>query len=122
MGQPHRVQLKRDRGWKMPENTVKVDRTTRFGNPFTEDRYGREPAVILFRRWLNGELGDAEIKERYPPVIATHLLSRRHGIRALIATLHGKNLACWCPHDGPCHADILLELAAAVEAGMPKAG
>jgi len=28
-----------------------------------------------------------------------------------IATLRGKNLACWCPLDHPCHADVLLELA-----------
>jgi hypothetical protein len=25
--------------------------------------------------------------------------------------LRGKNLACWCPLDKPCHADVLLELA-----------
>jgi hypothetical protein len=25
--------------------------------------------------------------------------------------LAGKNLACWCPLDGPCHADILLQIA-----------
>lgn len=25
--------------------------------------------------------------------------------------LRGKNLACWCPLDQPCHADVLLELA-----------
>ena len=28
-----------------------------------------------------------------------------------ISELHGKNLACWCSLDGPCHADILLKLA-----------
>lgn len=28
-----------------------------------------------------------------------------------IAELRGKNLACWCPLDQPCHADVLLELA-----------
>ena len=27
------------------------------------------------------------------------------------AELRGKNLACFCPLDRPCHADILLELA-----------
>ena len=27
------------------------------------------------------------------------------------AELGGKNLACWCPLDQPCHADVLLELA-----------
>ena len=30
---------------------------------------------------------------------------------AALAPLKGKNLACWCPLEGPCHADILLALA-----------
>lgn len=25
--------------------------------------------------------------------------------------LCGKNLACWCAFDAPCHADVLLEIA-----------
>ena len=25
--------------------------------------------------------------------------------------LRGKDLACWCPLDKPCHADVLLEIA-----------
>lgn len=25
--------------------------------------------------------------------------------------LRGKDLACWCPLDQPCHADVLLEFA-----------
>ena len=25
--------------------------------------------------------------------------------------LAGRDLACWCPLDQPCHADVLLELA-----------
>ena len=28
-----------------------------------------------------------------------------------VAELRGKDLACWCPLDEPCHADVLLELA-----------
>ncbi len=32
---PRRIQLRRTKGWRMPENTVKVDRTTRFRNPWT---------------------------------------------------------------------------------------
>ena len=44
-GMCERVQLKCDRGWKMPALTVKVDRITKFGNPFSIDRYGREQAV-----------------------------------------------------------------------------
>lgn len=37
------------------------------------------------------------------------------GIRAeaetWLAPLRGHDLACWCPLDQPCHADVLLELA-----------
>ena len=29
-----------------------------------------------------------------------------------LALLRGHDLACWCPLDVPCHADVLLELAA----------
>jgi hypothetical protein len=29
-----------------------------------------------------------------------------------LSELRGKDLACWCPLDQPCHADVLLELAA----------
>jgi hypothetical protein len=32
-------------------------------------------------------------------------------MRSEIAELRGKDLACWCPLDQPCHADALLELA-----------
>ena len=27
------------------------------------------------------------------------------------AALRGRDLACWCPLDQPCHADVLLSLA-----------
>ncbi len=28
-----------------------------------------------------------------------------------ISPLKGKDLACWCPLDQPCHADVLIEVA-----------
>jgi len=28
-----------------------------------------------------------------------------------INELRGKDLACWCPLDQPCHADVLLDIA-----------
>jgi hypothetical protein len=39
----------------MPANTVKVDRTTLFGNPFSVKEYGHDRAVALHRAWLTGE-------------------------------------------------------------------
>jgi hypothetical protein len=32
-------------------------------------------------------------------------------IASIRLELAGRDLACWCPLDQPCHADVLLELA-----------
>jgi hypothetical protein len=32
-------------------------------------------------------------------------------VRFYIEPLRGKDLACWCPLNQPCHADVLLRLA-----------
>lgn len=39
------------------------------------------------------------------------LLVLQRDLLAAISELRGKNLACWCPLDQPCHADVLLDLA-----------
>jgi len=74
MDKPIRVQLSRKKGWRMPANTVKVDRTTKWGNPFnfrdsaqcwTALAYGEKgnPAgrhaasVKAFREWMNTPAG-----------------------------------------------------------------
>ena len=91
-GSPVRVQRKRTKGWRMPENTVYVGRGSPFGNPYVVRRNVHTPmaAVAKFREYLDGDPGLVE--------------------RAKM-TLWGKNLACWCPLDQPCHADILLEVS-----------
>lgn len=87
---PRRVQLSRAKGWRMPENTVKVARPTKWGNPYTVAECGRELAVLNYKRRLDG----------------------LRLIGALdLSGLRGKNLACWCRLDEPCHADVLLEYA-----------
>lgn len=94
---PRRVQLSRQKGWRMPENTVKVDRTTKWGNDFIMAHEGtRELAVTSHREQATAQ---AEAFPNY------------------FEPLRGKNLACWCPLDKPCHADVLLELA-----NRPKGG
>lgn len=84
----------------MPENTVKVDRTTRWGNPIGDS--------AAFRAQL-----------------ATHGYfiadtKRRRGERVTVEDiwieLAGKNLACWCAlpaevEPDVCHAAVLLEVA-----------
>lgn len=96
---PKRIQRKRAKGWKMPEGAVYVGRPTKWGNPFPLAPTWLEPrhmAVDRYRFWLTGV-----IRAPYglPPQPQE------------IAQLRGKDLACWCPLDQPCHADILLELA-----------
>jgi len=104
---PHRVRRCRGKGWRMPANTVYVGRPTRWGNPWvvggsvscgcrsvgecTHNYFQRNTpaeAVEAFRCWA----------ATHPAVLA-------------LEELRGRNLACWCPLDQPCHADVLLELA-----------
>lgn len=89
---PVRVQLSRRKGWRMPPNAVKVDRTTPFGNPFPIDA-DRQASVEAFRSWISSTDEGNAIAERAKK------------------ELRGKNLACWCPLDGPCHADVLIDVA-----------
>jgi len=100
--EPRRIQLRRSKGWRMPVNTVKVDRSTRYGNPFRVGDPGIADAtasIERFRRALrSGELMHGDADSPFAP-------------ENLRAALRGKNLACWCPLDAPCHADLLLQIA-----------
>jgi hypothetical protein len=103
---PHRVQLSRRKGWRMPPNTVKVDRTTKWGNPFA-DYPTREAQAARFRAAVLGPVLDE--KQCAPNAHPDSYIGQI--IRNAAHELRGKNLACWCPLDAPCHADALLELA-----------
>ena len=103
---PRRIQRKRTKGWRMPPNTVYVGRPTQWGNPFRVDwEPGRTPAdvVKMYRREIINFNGGVVGFNRF--------WVQRH--------LRGKNLACFCPLDQPCHADVLLELANAAVADPP---
>lgn len=41
----------------------------------------------------------------------THIAKQSALRKRAQAELKGKNLACWCPLDGACHADTWLEIA-----------
>jgi hypothetical protein len=107
MTEPIRIQLSRRKGWRMPPNTVKVDRSTKWGNPFIVGTDGtRARCVELFRIMLAGYLCLSRAPALPDAQVAYLKMARRN--RCYLA---GKNLACWCPLDQPCHADVLLELA-----------
>ena len=123
---PVRVQRRRVKGWRMPPNTAYVGHPTVFGNlsgcgrphhcqrrpcgccPPAEyccvDRY-REFVVsgLEGRPSTGGTISVAlDAVSGYP--IRSELVRR-------LPELRGKNLACWCALDAPCHADVLLDLA-----------
>jgi hypothetical protein len=62
---PVRVQLKRTRGWRKPENTVVVSRPRPWGNPYTVADYGRDEAIRLYVERLrrNPQLVEAVRRE-----------------------------------------------------------
>lgn len=95
----------------LPQGVVRVDRATMWGNPFRADRpdpaasaAGAKSAAEAFAMWLAGE-----------PALASVEPERRAAILRCIGRLHGKDLACWCPIDAECHADVLLHAASEAE-------
>jgi hypothetical protein len=111
---PKRIQLKRTRGWRMPPGAVKVDRTTAWGNPWVVGAIGVPDAAESVRRFRAAVLGFHGGDGSWcRPVAHPDSYIGRIITRAPIE-LRGKDLACWCKPGEPCHADVLLELAASV--------
>jgi hypothetical protein len=80
------------KGVKLPDNTKKVDRSTKYGNPYKVGNklgeFTREEALRLYEIYLDF-------------VVSKKLLD--------IEPLRGYNLACSCKLEDNCHADILLK-------------
>jgi hypothetical protein len=113
---PKRIQRKRTRGWKMPPNTVYVGRPTPYGNPYVVGGKGGNTFApvpddaAMATRWFRES--SEKLFKRYPEAFSA---------------LRGKNLACWCALDQPCHADVLLDddplrLSDAVAIAFPQGG
>lgn len=99
--QPTRIRLSRGRGWRLQAVSqamnglpaINVTRPSKWGNPFpVTAAMPRDQAVAAFRRHMSDMLDEP-------------------GNTIPLDELRGKNLACWCSLDQPCHADVLLELA-----------
>jgi hypothetical protein len=68
---------------------VRIDRKTKWGNPFVVGRDGtREECIQQFSEWVATQ---------------SHLLEALHELK-------GKRLGCWC-HPSACHGDVLAKLA-----------
>ena len=74
-------------------DVVRIDRRTRWGNPFVIGRHGsREEVIERYRAWLWRKVkgGGISLTE--------------------LAALNGKTLLCHC-HPKPCHGDVLAKAA-----------
>lgn len=121
---PVRIQRKRTKGWRMPEGARYVGRGSAWGNPVVCTAHGCELkpcdccepyrcCVKVFREFItSGIEGRPSATGSF--VIACDALDgypyRNEMVRRL-PELRGKDLACWCSLDKPCHADVLIELA-----------
>lgn len=112
MSAPQRIQLRRTKGWRKPDGAVIVSRPSKWGNIFVVGEpspwadhapLDRAGAVEAYRFAIaSAEVIFGETRDWTPnPAFAA---SAR-------AELAGRDLACWCPLDQPCHADVLLEIA-----------
>jgi len=97
----------------MPPNAVYVGRPTKWGNPFVVhlDGYAAAPqiALVSFREMLRKEGAWSPIPVHKWP--KGKIPAQWTTVEDVKRELRGKDLACWCPLDQPCHADILLEIA-----------
>lgn len=82
----NRISWNRFKG-KLPDNARRVDRATRYGNPYKLSEYTREESLRLFTLYLDEKLKDEP---------------------GFLLPLIGQNLACGCGLSQNCHADILL--------------
>ena len=92
---PTRIQLRRSKGWRKPENAVVVARPSCWGNPHR----AAAPTVDAHRAAVEAFRAD---------LLGGALPYSADDVRRALA---GRDLACWCRADLPCHADVLLEVA-----------
>lgn len=121
MVKPIRIQRKRTKGWRMPDNTVYVGRGSRWGNPHKagdivhdrneENRTWEKRAITAKAACAMYAKDMLPYEHQGPDSTLEKFYISEANLTDIQDTLRGKNLACWCPLDQPCHADFLLRIA-----------
>lgn len=92
----------------MPESAVYVGQPTFWGNPFRPGGLLLFPYDEAFGPVVRDNAHAVEVFESYARITSGYEMFVRR-------RLAGRDLACWCPLDQPCHADVLLRIANASE-------
>lgn len=105
----------------MPPDTKYVGRGSPWGNPFRVGVHGNaQQCVALFEKWFNPSSVDvgSSLYEFRQTCEEKHGVDGWAGMQKAIICKHylrGKNLACWCALNEPCHADVLLRIVNEVQ-------
>lgn len=127
------------RGKRLPGGVRKVDRSSKWGNPYrigkTYGDYAHMPYIIFYiagHTWrsidMEQELTRRDAVELYLATILRQIIT---GARAAAAggpdtaehfyslkwLMEADGLACWCSLDELCHADVLIEIIYLVKRG-----
>lgn len=140
---PDRIRLSRAKGWRLPAGAVVVSRPSRWGNPWKAEvvdgvgwcctdtrnrltiRAATRAEVVGGTGWcctdtrtgLTTQAADrAEAHRLAVENYRAWISASAADLAAARTELRGRALACWCPPDMPCHADVLIEVANAPEA------
>ncbi len=109
--QPQRIQLSRRKGFNLQAaskalnglDALKCARPSKWGNPFIVGAHGNhQQCVDMFRACM------VAVIEKRRDVLVWPEIKR---MASMVRVIAGKNLACFCPLDQPCHCDVLIELA-----------
>jgi hypothetical protein len=119
MTMPLRIQRSRRRGARLPPGAMLCTRPLRFGNPF---RIGKLPCPATLALWgwklKRPEQLIARDAAHAARLFFAALVLDPKGTAEVRAKLAGRNCACWCGLDEPCHVDILIAVANAPETGQ----
>lgn len=102
---PKRIQRKRVKGWRMPENTKDVTRSSNYGNIF---KVGDQ---ILNEHWnqLNSHEQEMFTCRTIHDAAGAVYLFRKFQLPTMnVEKLRGFDLACWCRKGDWCHGDYIL--------------
>lgn len=126
MSTPSRIENRRTAKDIIPAGAVYVGPDSKWANPITFSDVGAQYPSLDDRQLATGIVRDFEVLARRGSLSFPNwrFLGGRRGpvtwtypsVAEIVAELAGKDLACWCELDLPCHADVLLEIANGGEA------
>lgn len=109
---PKRTQRQRTPDWRMPRGTIKVNHATQWANPFeVGHHYVMRDGLPKRTRFPDRHKDAQQVSDHTQAVDLFRMHAATWDQRHVVGMLAGCDLACWCPLDQPCHADVLLELA-----------